>query len=511
MKKISFFGLVIAFMTTAIFIVSCSQPLFPDGSTYPAGSEYDWNGEDIPGWNTDGRMTVAQQLGWLRDNAPAGTHWNVWAWMRAPYETIDASQDIHGVGGAAITVNLRTYSGYEGLANRRTLQLAEGIFMSMLNVQGDNTLILGNIILQGRSSGNSAALVDVNAGTLEKRNYSEIRGHTGFDHTVSVGVGASAGATFTMRGNSWITGNTVGVIVDGAVFYMRANARITSNNDTGVKLRDNGTLRMFNYANISGNATFGLHSIGGSRIFMNNDARIGHNGRVRNFFGNYGNQNGGVYLNSSYLIMRNNAQIYSNFVGVFMTGSPFLGSPLSRSQLSMYEYAAIHNNIGSGVRGLYNSHVYMYRYASIRNNNAGGVRLETLGANSLNMHGYARIFGNNVTEVGLFSGGGGVNLGSAFNNYLNISGGTIYGRYRYTNPTPTLEDPNLANIAEGGWATFHTLRSPNGISVGTYVPGPDFGTPGNFTPFAPPVSTVSNTNNTVRVRNNGAVHNSAHW
>ena len=512
MKKIGFFGLVLAFIAMAIFIVSCSQPLFPDGSTHrppPDEDEYEWDGEDIPGWNDpDNRKNVAAQLAWLRTDplAVSGTHWNVWAWEIAPYEAI-YDETIEGYNGAAITVNLLTYSGYEGLPNRRTLVLGgTALNSSMLNVQNGSRLYLGNIILQGRSNNHSNLVIVSGAGPggvgsgLEKRSYSVIRGNTG-DLSGSFGVDARAGTYFTMRGNSRITGNHNGVIVTGARFNMMFGASITSNSTWGVVLQDSSTLTMSNSAHISGHAYEGLLS-NNSRIYMYNNAQIRHNANIAQALA----QSGATLNNSSVLIMRNNAGIHSNSIGIH----------LNNSDLFMYEYAAIHNNAYNGVRGNNDSSINMYDNASIHSNNNGGVHLQATGSNRLNMHGsYVKIRGNNSGVIP-----GGVELGgNNNNNELNISGGTIYGRY--ASGSNLQEPPELRNTG----VSFHAVRSYNGINLGTYSRNSNFGQHGTFTPTTttttPPLAPIMlpeitntgrGTNYTVWVRGIGEnENNSSVW
>ena len=392
MKKISFFGLVLAFIAMAIFIVSCSQPLFPDGSSYRPGSsnsDDDQTGGDIPDWETDGsgpcgRMTVAEQLEWLRNNALANTVWYVWAWMEAPYETIHFMQDIHGVGGleTPITVFLRTHSSS---TNRLRLLLGASSCMTMLNVQNDNSLILENIVLRGRIS-SSSPLVVVNAGRLEQWNNSEINNVIHFGFFPQGAVSVREGATFIMSGNALITGNsTVGVSVsNGAVLEMEGDARIT-NNSIGVSLQGDSALIMRGNTHISGHEYEGVRSQL-SRIYMHNEAQIWDNGDS--------GDNAGVLLGNSYLIMYNKAKIHSNKFG----GGVFAGN---ESTIRMYDEASIHSNINLNANG------------------GGGV---TLSFSSLYMHDYSVTIRGNSSEN---SQGGGVRLES--NSTLTIHRGLIYG------------------------------------------------------------------------------------
>ena len=516
MKKISFFGLVLSFMAMAIFIVSCSQPLYPDGSTYRPGGG-NTGGRDIPGWDTDGsspcgRMTVAEQLQWLRTNprAAAGTVWYVWAWM-TPHETIHLRQDIHGVGGlgTAITVNLRTYRGYPGPDNRRRLLLdsSDSGPMTMLSVLDGNTLILENIILQGRDN-NGASLVVVSAGTLKKGNDSEIRGHDGI--LESAAVSANAGATFTMSGNARITNSNTGVFVSGAYFHMNEEARITANN-LGVAVRQNGNFIMSTDASIYGNNT-GVHASDSGRVYMNDDANIRNNA-----------ERGAVISFDSVLIMLDYAEIRHNYcTGVSLS---------SGGQLFMYDYAAIHNNISTSAGGVWvegYSHIHMYGNASIHSNfsyvttgtdpgsiRSGGVTLSALGLvnyNSLRMHGNARIWGNSTNST--TAGGGVTFLGG--NARLYISGGTIYG----TLQEPSTSEPDYYNKSDG--TSFHAVRNANNtnnLRIAVYLPynsrpTPVIGRPGtlSFTVvnLSLPHGNGAN-NNTIRVWDNGTNDNSSDW
>ena len=426
MKKISFFGLVLAFIAMAIFIVSCSQPLFPHGSNYlprDPGNE----GGDIPGWDTDGsspcgRMTVAEQLDWLRNNATADTRWNVWAWMEPPYESIHTIQNIHGVGGpeTAITVFLRTYSG----SNNRLRLLLGGIGnMTMLNVLNDNTLILENIVLQGRLNSNTP-LVVVSAGTLKQRSGSEIdkpSNYTGLFHQGTVSV--RDGATFIMSGDALITGSFTGVpdtgrntgvvVSNNAVLEMKGEASIT-NHSRGVFLQQDSTLIMEDGTHISGHGLEGVRSTW-SEIHMSDEAHISGNGDSRG--------HPGVYLSNSDLFMHDEAQIHSNNFGGGVFANNTLG--VRPSIIRMYNEASIHSNINTTTDG------------------GGGV---TLNLSRLYMYDYSVTIRGNSTHTE----GGGVRLYS--NSTLTIHRGLIYGI-------------NEANYANENVCPLGGVPSPNGHAL----------------------------------------------
>ena len=123
-----------------------------------------------------------------------------------------------------------------------------------------------------------------------------------------------------------------------------------------------------------------------------------------------------------------------------------------------------------------------------------------------------RISGNNSTNVPA----GGVYFGNIGTNVLNISGGRIYGHYASGN---NLEDPYYANTAVGVPLTppmFHALRSFDNITSNNTIniveydhSSSDFGSPATISIL----STLPdiNTNNTIRVWNNGEDDNSLDW
>ena len=461
MKKISFFGLVLAFMTMAIFIVSCSQPLYPHGSTYPPRGNGD-EGSDIPGWEDGGsgggRKTVVQQLDWLRENAPAGTVWYVWAWMRNPYETINVRQNIHGVGDSGITVYLRTCSGYTGPGNRRRLKRGSNI--TMLYVYSGSRLILENIVLQGRTHPTppdppphvTFPLVFVNAGTLEKRNGSEIYKDS---PNASNAVRLVNRAALIMSGNALIDvtydypltrrGQDGVELVNGSSLTMSDTANII-NGRRGVYLV-NSTLTMIGSAHISGHRWEGVIGRNISTISMYNSTAI----RANNNADDVANSvYAGVNLLSSNLTMRNSAQIHSNANG----GGVFAALSLVR----MFDNASIHYNIhrntgssvtwGSGGVSLNASRLYMYSHGvQIRGNSTessrgGGVRV--CPNSVLSIHG-GLIYGN---EIGVITTNRNVNASvlppPAGHALFVDTGGTV----RHGTTTVPLS-PNYSDITFG--------------------------------------------------------------
>ena len=339
-------GLVFAaaIMIVSVLFASCSKPGFPYGSSEHGGS-------GIPGVN--GYPTVAQQLAYWQQNAYSGGSFVVVA--RAD-EVLYYTKTIHYLNRPNVTITIRSYDN-----TRRILSLNGN--KTMFLVQGLNTLILENILLQGHGS-NYHSLVVVNQGSeLVMKDNSVIRGNRGRGVFVNGGV-------FTMKDNASITANLsegvqahMGMLVVSRV-YMYDNAQIY-NNVGGMSAVDS-ILTMRNYAEIHSNRQNGGVTLSGvnARLFMHDEASISNNV----FYGVRGA--GGVFA-------QNNARIY------------------------MYEDASISDNFSNSVQG------------------GGGVTL--FGAASLNMHGDDIKIGRNMS---FRSPGGGVWMNSGT---LNISGGRIYG------------------------------------------------------------------------------------
>ena len=457
------FGLI---FTLAIFAVSCHQTGFPHGGReyadrgstsgggggdgtgndgfrppFPPTGEGGIPGGNIPGWDTGspsnpgGRMTVAEQLDWLRNNAPAGSGFNVWAWQNVPERFYN--QAIEGVDGAAITVLMQSY-----YAQSRSLQLGMG-GNTMFTVQGA-TLILQNIELLGRP-GNSAALVSTAAGgTVTMGRYSVIRsshygvvvgngGILNMDRNSAVrnnnvdGVRVMNGGVMNMIENASVSGSQArdGVSLIGGRLEMREQSVIYNNAVRGVRIGSNGSLFMTGEALITAN-NGGVHSNTGT-IEMSENALIFSNAI---FYAS----GGGVNANNTTLTMRGNAGIRNNFV-VSQSPAQAGGVVLMNSTLNMLDDAEISGNVchqsgnighpGGGVTAS-NSTIRMRNRASIHSNTnfnatngSGGVWLHN---SSLYMHDNdVRIKGNATHR----SEGGGVRL--QFNSTLTIHGGLIYG------------------------------------------------------------------------------------
>ena len=486
MKRFLGFGLILAL---AISLMSCHQTGFPDGGIEYAdrgstsgGGGGDGTGNDgfippfpppnggggvpggnIPDWETGspsnpgGRMTVAEQLEWLRNNAQAGSGFNVWAWQ-TPNETLNG-QEIHGRNGAGIRVLMQSY-----YAAPRLLQLGAG-GDTMFTMGSNSTLYIQNLELQGTSDNNDA-LVRVNdGGTFFMGIFSEVRNsHIGvrilnggsltMDRNSAIkgsrlnGVQMNGGRSrFVMEYDSSVSGtldatDSAAVLVSGhSNMIMKDRSRVTGNSGrTSVMIRDNGKLSMNDRSSISANSSIVRVATGGY-LEMNDYAAIYNNiGRINDW-------GSGVHLSfNGTLTMNDNARIGNN---VFEGDNGGGAVVLNDSLLIMNGRSRIHNNVchissnffnasrtkvtSGGVTILVGGKLRMYDNSRIENNQSnyehspGGVFLTS---GRFYMNGNASIRGNHARQTGGIVGtptnnvAGGVMI---LNGTLTINGGLIYG------------------------------------------------------------------------------------
>ena len=471
------FGLILAL---AIITVSCHQTGFPHGGItyadlsggtsggggvgegflppFPPIGDGGIPGGNIPGWETGspsnpgGRMTVAEQFDWLRANAAAGSRFNVWAWQEPNERLYD--QDIHGIGGVAISVLMQSY-----YAQTRVLQLGEG-GDTMFTMGNNSTLYIQNLELQGLST-NNAALVRVDddgkffMGIFSAVKYSEIGvaivdgGHlimtrnseinsnrfygvhmTGsrskfemrYDSSISSTVAVLRrgvrvnGGEMIMNGRSTVTSNTHGdgiLLVNGGRLIMNYRSSISGNNRGIWVAGSTSTVVMNDYAAIYNNTNTNGEGAGvvvteGATLIMNNNSRIRHNeSRVQ------GRVGGVVVDTGSTLIMNQDARIHNN--------SCAYGGPPTRR----FHGGGVSVRLGT-VQMNGNSRIENNR--SMNHTNSGG-GVDLLDNASLIMNGNSRISGNHSRPAG---GGGGVRVGN--NSTVTINGGLIYGN-NHDNPS----------------------------------------------------------------------------
>ena len=328
-------GLFLTFLAagfvSAVYLASCSQPVFPSGSM----NYNEWD----PG--NQGHFSIVPRLNYLRQNAQDGGVYDVWV---KSDEALQATQIIHFPGRQNVTIQIQSYGG-----TRRILSLDSD--SAMFQVQGDTTLILYDIFLQGHGSNNHALLVVNQNSTLKMDNDSVIRGNYG-----------------------------KGVLVNGGVLTLSSNAAITAGGSEGVhvikgRVCINDTAQIYN--NVSG--IIASDSI----ITMRNSAAIRNN-----------HTRGGISISgaSARLLMFKNAQIHNNtFAGQIRGAGGVYAKNYSR--IYMYENASIHSN-----------HNYSYL-------GGGGVKL--LGSSALNMHGNDVNIRNNrsVSQgAGVLAAGSHVNI-----------------------------------------------------------------------------------------------------
>ena len=312
MRKIRLFGLILMVMPLVIIaLISCSNPVFPDGSYTTVDRQDVWR---IPG------NTVIDQLEWLQDNAQANGNYVVVARLNEPR--------IPGNNPFGISYGLRenitvTITTIEGLPRQTLRLLGSGV---MLDVGPTNTLILQNINLQiSDTPQQTDPIVSVYNGTLQMTN-SAISGNYG-----GRGVLLTAGGTLNMGNGAVIYGNSGGVFAESGVLakkesrvYMYGNATIRNNRihinylrpfGAGVSLK-NSTLIMRDSAAVNYNYTL---SGSGGGISAEGDQISGLGAHVYMFdsamvHGNSALSAGGIHMwsDSNLNIHGNNVRISAN-------------------------------------------------------------------------------------------------------------------------------------------------------------------------------------------------------
>ena len=288
MRKTGLF-LSVAAMALVIAFISCSNPVFPDGSS---------TGRSIT--QTQPGYTVIEQLEWLQENARTNGNYVVVARLNEPRIPGNNNFGISYGTRENITVTITSDTGIP----RQTLRLLDsGV---MLDVSAGNTLILQNINLQVSDAfERNAPIVVVYNGTLKMTNAS-------------------------------ISGN------EGTYFR--------NDGERGVALRDEGTLIMSYGAEIYGNRG-GVSVVEESRVYMYGNALIHNNtafwpwpptgiGLLQSF-------GGGVVLHEGTITMRGDAKIYANNADA---GGGIAAWP---GFIYMYDNAAIHGNSSSSGGGVH--------------------------------------------------------------------------------------------------------------------------------------------------------------
>ena len=274
MRKTAFFFAAIFISTMvifAVFLTSCSIPVFPDGSWGVDGA-----GSRIPGRN------VIEQLQWLQENAQTGGNYLVLARENEPRIPGNNNFGISYQGRKNITVTIRSSANIP----RQTLWLLGcGV---MLNVGHTNTLILENINLQvAESSVQVYPIVEVYGGTLQMT-------------------------------NSAISGNDAGRGVDltEGVLSMGKGAVIHSNKDGGVLAWRDSRIYMYENAAVRNNFAGLTHIMGfaggGLSLHYNSILTMRDSAVI---YANHSGAGGGILLhNNSHAFMYDNAAIRDNLV-----------------------------------------------------------------------------------------------------------------------------------------------------------------------------------------------------
>ena len=398
--------LAAAAVALAVALVSCSIPTSPDGDgtlLYEGGIRI--------------ARPVVEQLAYIQQTAVSNTQRTVYAYSD---ERIHATQLIYYAGRNNIQITIRS------VGEMRVLSLAGN--HTMFDVQGDNTLILENIILQGHYRNNNPLLMVNQGAEVTMRYYSEIRGNSG--HGVLVN-----GGNFTMGWNTLITGNSSkGIYANGGEILIDGFARVYRNSG-GVSLT-NATLEMGEVSEISfNNYSGGVFMTGtGAQLTMRVDSRISNNtsrggvlgaggvlamggSEINMIGGNISNNinmstrgGGGVTLHNSKLYMlgetvSESVQIYSNRTNNLFGGGVWLEHS---SNLNIF-----YGRIGGFPDNLPGFDISFYNTTSL-----------TTSTNAFNA---VYLAPGTPSAVNILSAGGVATRNTSINMYVDVAGGVVPG------------------------------------------------------------------------------------
>ena len=441
MKRFMGFGLVLSLTALTAFFAACSNPSGPSGGIN-GGTEVNIptptppNDGFTPVLPGDPNATVSEQLNYLWLNAAQGGTYVVWA--RAN-ETLAPGYDIGNINGNNFTVRIRSF-GPNTPPPRRVLTL--GSAGTMLNVQGNNTLILYDIELAGLS-GNTQPLVTVAAdGTLNMENGAVIRDNGGFGvHLLGSaselnmtrsqirdnarrGVVVNSGGTITMGEGARVEGNQGGgVVLMGSSLYMEGNAIIYDNYSCWIANSGLGFGSDWPHQS-GGGVSANMSGSVRSSVTMSGTSRIENN---RSPAGGDTIGGGGVMLSNSDLIMNDSSRIIGNQAlshnggGVHLRGT-------QASTVRMKDDSRVENNIAAVAGGGLDTRqasgrIYLQDRAAVTGNKsfiAGSAMQISPGTYLFMLDNGVRVHGNTHT-----TGVGNAQIRLSENSRFDMAGGII--------------------------------------------------------------------------------------
>jgi hypothetical protein len=315
---------------------------------------------------------------------------------------------------------------------------------TLLNINSNQEIILQDINLVGLSwnSPNNSPLVHVGSGaSFTLRGTSSLQSNDHHDDvTFSSGGGGGvriiSGATFNMRGDASVSGNSStwvgggGVFVDGGTFNMYGGT-ISGNSagdvsGGGVYIINGGTFNMYggtisgNSADVSGG---GVYVFNNSTFNMSGDASVIDN-YAHGASSSQGN-GGGVGVHGSIFTMSDNSKISDNTAydsggGVYIANT---GGTFNMSGGTISDNLA---NTGGGVYVFNNSTFNMSGNASVIGNTVQGANNADPNGGGVGVFNSTFTMSNNSTISGntADNDGGGIFINSSV---FRISGGIVYG------------------------------------------------------------------------------------
>jgi len=341
--------------------------------------------------------------------------------------------------GIEVIVRGKYDSKFSGGKCHPTLRL-NGDGNSLLRVGQGQSVVLQDIYLEGNST---SRLVDI-SGNLTMKGVGGV-----FNNTMGGGVIVQQNGSFTMQGDTQVSGNVVdadavwgggGVYVYGT-FTMKDCASVSGNTAEkdnraergfggGVYVAG-GTFTMQGSSSVSGNEAQGSNGLGGGGVYVAGGTFTMQGSS--SVSGNTGVNGGGVVVPSGTFTMQGSSSVSKNTAG---NGG---GVHVGEGSFIMQSSSSVSENTANSGGGVY-----------ISNNSAGSV-----GRGSFTMQGNASISGNTANN---FGGGLYVEKGT-----YRIEGGTIYGN-----------DSTMKNTAtEGGaalyidWEDYGSIMVKGAVLYGT--------------------------------------------
>jgi len=349
---------------------------------------------------------------------------------------------------------------------------------SLLQIGSEQTVVVKDLILQGRNDNNRSIVVIERGGIFRMEGNASVTGNT----IRSSGGGVLNNGTFIIQDNASVTGNTVGS--SGGGVYVWSNATFIMNGGTisgneanfsgGGVYVNNGTFTI-NSGTISGNATTGSYSDnkGGAGVYIANGTFTMRGGSIsNNIDGGNGQSNGGggAYIGGRGIFTMHDGIISGNITRDMGRGGGIYISS-SRSEgvgtFIMLGGEIFNNTANRDGGGVYSSGTFTMQGGTISGNiayNGGGVSGSLTMENGTISGNTARTNGGGVHASGAFS----MQNGYISGNIANEQGGGVYvddGGYYYSGTFTKTGGTIYGNDGEQNLGNILIKRNGRGNAV----------------------------------------------